>query len=221
MDFLKDVFGEEALTFEQFTGKVTGKGLKLADLSTGGYVDKKKFDDAVSTKDTSIADLQKQLTERDNDLKNLKAQLADGTKDNETKIADLTSQVTKLQTDYKTAKQEWETKLNEQAYNFAVREYAGTKQFTSEAAQRDFISQMLAAKLTLDGNTIIGATDFETKYRAENAKAFVVDNPDPNNNEGGADPNKKPLFIQPSAKGSAPAQTEEQEFLKAFGFTNK
>lgn len=217
MDFLKEIFGEDTLTFDAFVSKVTEKGIKLADLSTGNYVDKKKYEDAVSTKDTSINDLQKQLKERDTDLKNLQAQLSDGTKDNETKISELTGQLTKLQDDYKNAKKDYEDKLSAQAYNFAVREYAGGRKFTSEAAKRDFINEMLSAKLSMKDNSIIGATDFETTYRANNADAFVVE---PSGDDKGGEGDKKPLFVQPSNQGGT-KNNEENPFLKAFGFVKE
>ena len=50
MDFLKQFFGEDgstAITYEQLSQGVASKGMKLADLSLGGYVDKNKFDDQV------------------------------------------------------------------------------------------------------------------------------------------------------------------------------
>lgn len=50
MDFLKQFFGEDgntAITYEQLSKGITEKGIKLADLSLGGYVDKNKFDDQV------------------------------------------------------------------------------------------------------------------------------------------------------------------------------
>lgn len=213
MDFLKEIFGEEALTFDDFASKVTGKGIKLADLATGNYVDKKKYEDAVTTKDASISDLQEQLKTRDKDLKALQSQLSDGNKDNETKIADLNNQVSKLQEDYKTAKTEYEKKLSDQAYNFAVREYAGGKKFTSEAAKRDFISEMLSANLVFKDNAIIGASDFEATYRTNNADAFVVEEPKKVEDE------KKPTFVQPSAQKTAP--NEEDPFLQAFGFVKQ
>ena len=216
MDFLKEIFGEETLTFDAFVSKVTEKGIKLADLSTGNYVDKKKYEDAVSTKDTSINELQKQLKERDTDLKNLQAQLSDGTTSNETKISELTSQLTKLQDDYKNAKKDYEDKLSSQAYNFAVREYAGGRKFTSEAAKRDFINEMLSAKLSMKDNSIIGATDFETTYRSNNEDAFVVEN----NNNNSDELNNKPLFVQPSNQ-VGPKNNEEDPFLKAFGFVKE
>ena len=211
MDFLKELFGDEALTFEQLSSKVTEKGLKLADLSTGNYVAKKKYEDEVNAKDTSISDLQEQLKTRDKDLKALQSQLSDGNKDNETKIADLTQQVSKLQDDYKTATSDYEKRLATQAYNFAVKEYAGTKKFTSEAAKRDFINEMISAKLVMKDNTLVGATDFENTYRANNADAFVVETVE------APEEDKKPVFIQPSAP--APSTADENPFLSAFGFT--
>ena len=50
MEFLKQFFGEDgntAITYEQLSQGITSKGMKLADLSLGGYVDKNKFDDQV------------------------------------------------------------------------------------------------------------------------------------------------------------------------------
>lgn len=47
-DGLKQFFGEDgntAITYEQLTQGITSKGIKLADLSLGGYVSKDKFDE--------------------------------------------------------------------------------------------------------------------------------------------------------------------------------
>lgn len=40
MDFLKDIFGEKPLTFDEFAAAVAGSGLQIADLSKGDYVKK-------------------------------------------------------------------------------------------------------------------------------------------------------------------------------------
>ena len=93
MDFLKELFGEEALTFEQLSKKVSEKGLKLADLSTGNYVAKKKYTDDLESRDTQISELSSQIATRDNDLKTLKKQLEDA--GNDTTVADLTDKVTR------------------------------------------------------------------------------------------------------------------------------
>ena len=49
MEKLKELFGEEALTFSQLEEKLKdNKDVKLANLATGHYVDKKKYDDKVA-----------------------------------------------------------------------------------------------------------------------------------------------------------------------------
>jgi hypothetical protein len=48
MESLKQFFGEDgktAITYEQLSNGIAEKGIKLADLSLGGYVSKDKFDD--------------------------------------------------------------------------------------------------------------------------------------------------------------------------------
>lgn len=66
MDF-KSIFNGESLTLEQFNEKT--KGMKLADLSSGGYVDKKKFDDQKVELDRLKGD----LADRDKTISNLEA----------------------------------------------------------------------------------------------------------------------------------------------------
>lgn len=49
MEKLKELFGTEALTWEQLTEKLKdNKEVKLANLATGNYVDKKKYDDKIA-----------------------------------------------------------------------------------------------------------------------------------------------------------------------------
>ena len=44
MEELKELFGDGALTADEFTAKLQEKGIKLADISKGGYIAKEKFD---------------------------------------------------------------------------------------------------------------------------------------------------------------------------------
>jgi hypothetical protein len=54
MDKLKALFGTEALTWEQLEEKLKdNKEVKLANLSAGGYVDKRKYDDSVTELETA------------------------------------------------------------------------------------------------------------------------------------------------------------------------
>lgn len=47
MEELQELFGENTLSYEDFTKAVEEKGIKLANLSSGGYVAKSKYDDDV------------------------------------------------------------------------------------------------------------------------------------------------------------------------------
>ena len=44
MDELQELFGEGTLNYEEFSSKLSEKGIKLANIKAGGYVDKAKFD---------------------------------------------------------------------------------------------------------------------------------------------------------------------------------
>lgn len=44
MDELQELFGDEALSFADFSAKLNEKGIKLANIKAGGYVDKGKYD---------------------------------------------------------------------------------------------------------------------------------------------------------------------------------
>ena len=208
MDFLKELFGEEALTWEQFSEAVTSKGFKVADLSKGNYVSKKKFDDEIKTRDTTISELNSTISVRDNDIEDLKQKLETGGQDNETKVKELLTQISTLQGQYESDKSELETKLSKQAYEFAVRDFANSQKFTSTAAKRDFEREMISAELTMKDNSIIGANDFVTSYKEKNADAFVTADPEPT-------PEPKPTFIQPTPPTPQPS---DNPFDALFNF---
>lgn len=48
MEELKELFGEESLDFATFEKKIGEKGMKLANIKAGGYVDKNKYEKAVN-----------------------------------------------------------------------------------------------------------------------------------------------------------------------------
>ena len=207
MDFLKSLFESGALTWEEFSKAVNEKGFKLADLATGKYVSKSKYDDDLAAKDTAITDLNGQIATRDTDLAELRTKLESEGTDNKTKVAELTSQISKLQGDYDTVKTDYEGRLQKQSYEFAVREFANEKKFTSNAAKRDFISEMIKANLEVKDNQLQKADDFVAEYIKANADALVVEAPAP-------EP-PKPTFVNPTNPTPAP---EENAFINAFQF---
>ena len=44
---LKELFGDKTLSYDDFTKAIEGKGMKLANLSAGGYVAKSKYDEDI------------------------------------------------------------------------------------------------------------------------------------------------------------------------------
>ena len=75
MDFLKDILGDEL--FSSVSGKINefnkanpDKPVKLADLSSGGYVDKNKYADM----ETLANGYKSQIAQRDKDIAELKKQ---------------------------------------------------------------------------------------------------------------------------------------------------
>ena len=183
---IKELFDkakEGMLSYEQFM-EAAGEA-KFVDLSEGKYVSKSKYDSDLRAKDTQIEGLNGQITTlndtiatRDTDLAGLQTQLAEAGQD-ASKLSELTTQFTSLKQKYETDTQNYQSQIKQQAYEFAVREFANTKKFTSQAAKRDFTQAMIAKGLQMEGTKLIGGEDFVSIYSAENADAFAVEAPAP------------------------------------------
>ena len=197
------------LTYEQFEAAAKAANAKFVDLSGGEYVSKHKYDSDIAAKDSEIGTLNSTITERDTDLGNLKTQLEAAGAD-ATKLQELTTNFTSLQGKYENDMKAYKEQLKKQAYEFAVREYANGKKFTSNAAKRDFVQSMIAKDLKMDKDTILGAEDFAATYSKDNADAFVVETPNPTPTP--AQP--KPEFVNPT-QGGNPSPTDN---LSPFHF---
>lgn len=207
MDFIKKLFeGADGLTYDGFMQRANEAGIKFANLSEGNYVSKKKYEDDLSAKDTQIADLNTTISTRDSDLASIKQQLEQAGAD-QTKLAQLSSDMTNLQSKYDNDVKQYKSKLAKQAYEFAVKEFANSKKFTSNAAKRDFVNSMIAKELKMDNDKILGADDFVTTYSADNADAFVVDTPAPE-----PTPQPKPKFVDPTGGPDPTAGGNEFSF---------
>ncbi len=172
---LEDVFnGSESLTFEQFKAKMGDA--KFVDLSEGGYVSKKKYEDDLAVKSKEIETLNGTIATRDKDLAGLKTKLEEAGTDSE-KLKTLNTQFTELQGKYEEDVKAYKAQLSKQAYEFAATDFANKQQFTSEAARRDFIRQLNEAGLKMDKNGIMGAEDFKKSYAEKNSDAFKPEAP--------------------------------------------
>ena len=172
---IKEIFDKAengALTWEQFEAQAKEGGAKFTDLSEGKYVSKAKYDDDIKSKDDSITQLNNTIAQRDTDLSDLQTKLKDAGTD-ATKLSELQTSFDTLQNKYTTDMEAYKQQLADQKYEFAVKEFANGKEFTSQAAKRDFVRSLLNEKLKMKNDTIIGADDFATAYAQDNADAFA------------------------------------------------
>lgn len=215
---IKELFDKAengSLTYDQFEAAAKAANAKFTDLNEGNYVSKGKYTSDLQAKDDQIKTLNENLSSRDTDLTDLKTKLEAAGADAD-KLATLTNDFTALQSKYTEDTKNYEAKLSKQAYEFAVREFANEKKFTSQAAKRDFTQSMIAENLKFKDGKILGAEDFVQSYTENNADAFVVENPDTNPPSPVAPAAPLPQFVAPTSSGDNPAGNP---FENAFHFT--
>ena len=129
MDFLRELFSEP-LSFEAFSKAVQEKGIKLADLSSGKYVDQDKFLKATSDLKTA----KETIGTLTGELQNLKDNNASA-EDWKKKFEDLTADIEAKE---EAAKKEAENK----ALTEAIEAVFGEKKFTSDYVRNGIIADM-------------------------------------------------------------------------------
>lgn len=173
------------------------KHVRFADLSEGGYVSVDRHNSQVGTLTQQVNDLNGQIAQRDTDMADLRSKLTAAQTD-ASKLPELQTQLTNLQSKYDQEQQDWNAKVAKQRREFLIREQANGLNFSSAAAKRDYIRQAEAKDFQVDGDTLIGHSDFLAKYKAENPGALVEVKPaDGKDPEGG-----KPQLVLP--KGTQP-----------------
>lgn len=214
---LKKVFeGAEngTLTFEQFEEAAKKAGAKFVDLSEGGYVSSHKYNDDLAAKAKEIETLNGTISTRDTDLEALKKQLEEAGVD-ATKLQEATASLAALQTKYDGDMKSYKEQLKKQAYEFAVKEYANTQKFSNKAAKELFIQAMIAKDLKMDKDKILGADDFVTAYKADYSDSFATE-PDSTLDQSGEDDDVA-HFVHPTNPNNAGGQDPTGGFN--FNFT--
>ena len=154
MEFLKEIFGDGALTYDQLAAKVAEKKMKLADLSTGGYVGKEKFE-ALNTEKSGL----------------------------ETRLNEANKKLEGYDPEWKTKAEQAKAAADEQVQavqrSFAMKEQAANLKFSSESAKRAFIADLEAKKLPIQDGKVLGFDDFAKSYRERDPGAFLPDEKPP------------------------------------------
>lgn len=171
MEWLKEFLGDEL--YSQVEAKLKGNDkIKLANLASGEYVSKSKYDDDIKAKNEELNTL------------TTKVKAFDGV------------DVAKLQDDVK----EWERKYNEDMASkdkdFAKQLYFSQIQFTSNLARSAAIAEFDKKDLEFKDGKFIGADDFIEELKKENPTAFVQET-----KEGKENPNPG-LFSSGMSQGN-------------------
>ena len=211
---IEEIFGQSEdglLTFEEFEQLAKEGKCKFADLSEGEYISANKHSSEVENLKNQIQALNETLATRDEDLSSLQEQLKEAG-DGYVEIDALNGALKDLQGKYEADVTAYKEQLKKQEYEFAAKEFANTKKFSSNAAKRDFTQSLIAKGLEMKDGEIVGVEDFAKTYSMENEDAFYTEPKAP------AEPPKaepKPTFISSTPGtdlGSKPSLTEMMMF---------
>lgn len=217
-EFLRKLFKKDEngavipMTYEELEAAIDAdKGIKIADLSGGGYVAKDKFD----AKETELKGIRKQLDDANTQIKSFEDQNVDGIKQ---KVADWEA---KYNTDTQALKDQMAAQNRSHAEDMFL---AGYK-FTSKAARKGVLDELRSKQFQLDEKgTFLGAKEFMSSLMEDEdyKGAFVAENPAGDANQGGGGTNSpdgtKPRFSA-GTNGGNPQGGESNPFLH-MGFTH-
>ena len=211
---IKELFEQSedgTLNYEQFSELAKESGAKFTDLNEGKYVSKKKYEDELAGKVSEIETLSGTITTRDTDLAELKKKLEEAGSNGE-ELASITREFDALKEKYDADAKAYKTQLKQQAYEFAVKEFANGQKFSSNAARRDFVQSMIAKGLKMEDGNILGAQDFVKMYSEQNADAFVKEEPEPIQDI------IKPQFVSSTQGAEDVTPNTANDFINAMHF---
>ena len=207
-EFLKKLFGTpkdeeapKAMTYAELEAAIDAdKKIKVVDVKAGGYVAK----DTLDTKETELAGVKQQLEQANAEIQSYKDMDIDGIK----------KAATDWEEKYKTDTAALSKKLEEQATEFATKEYIGKFNFTSDLARDAAIAAFMKREFKRDENgKFLGADDFMAAMKEANPGAFVAEEPPAPDTP----PTPKPRFApdtppNPPKNGKKMSLTEKMKY---------
>ena len=158
----------------------------------------------LSSAESAKTKLQEDLKNRDTDLANVKKELEEAGEDTK-KLEDLTEKLKTLQDDYSEQQKKYTKQLDDQKYEFAIKELASGLKFSSNSAKKSFLRDLMDNKLSMKDEEVLGFKDFVDKYKEQDAGAFVTEEED-------LDPDKKskPKFADKTRKIDEPEPKKDE-----------
>ncbi|MCT4593172.1 MAG: phage scaffolding protein [Anaeromicrobium sp.] len=158
LEYLKKILGDEEgqKAFEKI--KADNENVLLVDSKEESkYVEKSKLNDANST----IRDYKKQLKDRDKQLEDLKGK-AEGNED-------LTKEIEKLKGENKKVTEDYEAKLKEKDFNYALDRALTDAKVKNPKAVKALLN---LENIKLDGNDLIGLKEQMEKVKESDSYLF-------------------------------------------------
>ena len=154
----KEAFDKEVLENYKTVSEVNLIRGKLEKAESERDTYKNKYDEDIKKRDADLEDLQKKLKNAGVDAEKLKT---------------LETDLATLKTTYEESKGEYEKKLADQAYEFALKQKVDGLKFSSNSAKKAFIADAMKEEMKIKDGELQGFDSFVKSYKENDAGAFI------------------------------------------------
>ena len=158
----KEAFDKEVLENYKTVSEVNLIRGKLENAESERDTYKNKYDEDIKKRDADLEDLQKKLKNAGVDAEKLKT---------------LETDLATLKTTYEESKVEYEKKLADQAYEFALKQKVDGLKFSSNSAKKAFIADAMKEEMKIKDGELQGFDSFVKSYKENDAGAFISEDP--------------------------------------------
>ena len=158
----KEAFDKEVLENYKTVSEVNLIRGKLEKAESERDTYKNKYDEDIKKRDADLEDLQKKLKNAGVDAEKLKT---------------LETDLATLKTTYEESKGEYEKKLADQAYEFALKQKVDSLKFSSNSAKKAFIAEAMKEEMKIKDGELQGFDSFVKSYKENDAGAFISEEP--------------------------------------------
>ena len=158
----KEAFDKEVLENYKTVSEVNLIRGKLENAESDRDTYKNKYDEDIKKRDADLEDLQKKLKNAGVDAEKLKT---------------LETDLATLKKTYEESKGEYEKKLADQAYEFALKQKVDSLKFSSNKAKKAFIADAMKEEMKIKDGELQGFDSFVKSYKENDAGAFISEEP--------------------------------------------
>ena len=158
----KEAFDKEVLENYKTVSEVNLIRGKLENAESERDTYKNKYDEDIKKRDADLEDLQKKLKNAGVDAEKLKT---------------LETDLATLKKTYEESKGEYEKKLADQAYEFALKQKVDGLKFSSNSAKKAFIADAMKEEMKIKDGELQGFDSFVKSYKENDAGDFISEEP--------------------------------------------